>query len=323
MRSARAIGAVDIGGTKIAVGIVDAMGCVLARTEIPTAATDGFDTAIERIARLLEALRHDAEVELEGIGIGCTGPVDPVSGAIGDVEFLPGWEGGNPVARLHHRFGVGAAMENDADAVALAESRWGAGRDQRSVIAVTVGTGIGAGIVLDGVLYRGAHGGHPELGHHVIDSGGPQCFCGACGCWEVLARGPAMVERLRPELPDADARAAGLTAKRICELARAGDADAAREIGREAHWLGVGIANLVTLFAPDTIVLGGSVMKAADLFLPVICATVRRHCGLVDSGATTITPTTLGGDAPLIGAAAAWRCRHEGARTTCNVPSTP
>lgn len=316
MSGAAAIGAVDIGGTKIAVGVVDLEGRLLASTEVPTAAAAGFDAAMARVAALLDAARAEARVALCGIGIGCTGPVDPVGGAIGEVEFLRGWEDCNPVAWLNHRFGVPVAMENDADASTLAESRWGAGRGKRSVIAVTIGTGIGAGIVLDGELYRGARGAHPELGHHVIDADGPQCFCGAHGCWEVLARGPAMVGRFERELPGHDARRAGLTAKRICELARSGDVAAVCEAEREGRWLGIGVANLVTLFAPEVIVLGGSVMKADDLFMPFIRATVRRHCGLVDSEATLITSTTLGGEAPLIGAAAAWRCRFQGASQT-------
>lgn len=320
MASGHAIGAVDIGGTKIAVGVVDPQGRLLARSEVPTAAAAGFEAAMTRASALLEAACDEAGVALCGIGVGCTGPVDPVGGAIGDVEFLRGWGGRNPVEWLQQRFGVSVAMENDADASALAESRWGAGRGKRSVIDVMVGTGIGAGIVLDGSLYRGVRGAHPELGHHVIDATGPQCFCGARGCWEVLARGPAMVERFARGLPEPDPRCVGLTAKRICELARAGDAAAVREVECEGRWLGIGIANLVTLFAPEVIVLGGSVMKAADLFMPLIHATIRRHCGLVDSEATLVTSTTLGGAAPLIGAAAAWRCRFQGAPQACNVP---
>lgn len=323
MAGGHAIGAVDIGGTKIAVGVVDPQGRLLAHGEVPTAAATGFDAAMAQVGTLMEAARDEAGVDLGGIGVGCTGPVDPVGGAIGEVEFLRGWEGRNPVDWLQRRFGVSVAMENDADAAALAESRWGAGRGKRSLIDVMVGTGIGAGIVLDGQLYRGVRGAHPELGHHVIDASGPQCFCGARGCWEVLARGPAMVERSAGEFPMHDPRRVGLTAKRICELARAGDSVARREVEREGRWLGIGVANLVTLFTPEVIVLGGSVMKAADLFLPLVHATVRRYCGLVDPDATVITTTALGGEAPLLGAAAVWRCRFQGAPHACNVPQVP
>jgi glucokinase len=206
------------------------------------------------------------------------------------------------------------AMENDAVAAVLAEAEWGAGRNKKSLVCVMVGTGIGAGVVLDGSLYRGVAGSHPEIGHHVIDCSGPKCFCGANGCWEVLARGPAMVERMRNRIPGNDPQQGTLTAKSICDLARAGDATAQEEIEREGTYLGIGVANLVTLFAPDVIVLGGNVMLSVDLFMPTIKAIVHQNCGLVDSKMTTITPTSLGSGAPLIGAAAVWRRRFEGAR---------
>jgi len=310
----RAIGAVDIGGTKIAAGIVDVNGCLLAYRETPTAAHDGFGAAMDRIHTMLNDAVSSAQVGLCGIGIGCTGPVDPRSGAIGEVEFLPGWKDCNPVEHLASLFHLQVAMENDADAAALAEAEWGAGRNKKSLVCVMVGTGIGAGVVLDGSLYRGAAGSHPEIGHHVIDYSGPKCFCGANGCWEVLARGPAMVERVRNRIPGDDPKQGTLTAKSICELARAGDAAAQEEVEREGTYLGIGVANLVTLFAPDVIVLGGNVMLSVDLFMPTIKAIVRRNCGLVDSKATTITSTSLGSGGPLIGAAAAWRRRFQGAR---------
>ncbi|MBN8735425.1 MAG: ROK family protein [Xanthomonadales bacterium] len=312
----RAIGAIDIGGTKIAAGIVDFNGQLMAYRETPTAANEGFAAAMDRIHAMLNDASHNADAELLGIGIGCTGPVDPRSGTIGEVEFLPGWKDRNPVQYLAEKFELRVAMENDADAAALAEAEWGAGRNKRSLICVMVGTGIGAGIILDGVLYRGAAGSHPELGHHVIDCSGPKCFCGANGCWEVLARGPAMEERMRTRMPPGGSAQSPLTAKMICELARAGDAAARREVEREGRYLGIGVANLVTLFAPEVIVLGGNVMLAADLFMPIIQATVRRNCGLVDPKATTITSTSLGSGGPLIGAAAVWRRRFEGARVS-------
>ena len=303
-------GAVDIGGTKIAVGAVDADGRVLAKEETPTAAQKGFDAAMKRVAAMLERVRSKAGEPLGGIGIGCTGPVDPVSGEIGDVEFLPGWKGCNPVRVLSHDCRVSAAMENDADAMSLGESRWGAGRGKKSMIFVTVGTGIGGGIVIDGVLYRGVGGAHPEIGHHIIDQDGPVCFCGAKGCWEIHASGPAMAKRFH-ELPQSSARAL-LTAKDICELARKGDEAALREVTREGHYLGVGLANLVTLFTPDVIALGGNVMSSADLFLPAIRDVIRRSCGLVPSEKVELKPSELGADVALIGAAMVWRHRFEG-----------
>ncbi|HWG70971.1 MAG TPA: ROK family protein [Steroidobacteraceae bacterium] len=307
---ARIIGAVDIGGTKIAVGAIDHAGRVLAREESPTAARDGFGAAMVRIDGMLRRVRERAGGEFSGIGIGCTGPVEPVSGDIGDVDFLPGWQGRNPVEELAGRFNLSVAMENDADAAALAEFVCGAGRGKRHLICVTVGTGIGGGIVLNGQLYRGVGGVHPEIGHHVIDAAGPECFCGAHGCWEVLARGPAMPERLLRTVPEDYAHRANLTAERICELARRGDPAARREVAREAEYLGIGVANLITLYAPEVVVLAGSVMQSADLLLPPIRDTVARQCRLVPANTVEIAASALKNDAALIGAAMVWLRRH-------------
>jgi glucokinase len=303
------IGAIDIGGTKIAVGVVDENGRVLARRECPTDAGRGYKDALSRMGSMLrEAVRGSGRT-IEGIGIGSTGPVDPVTGVIGKLEFLPGWEGSPLVDDLAREFGVTAAMENDADASALGEAGWGAGRNKANLAYVTVGTGIGVGIIAGGKLYRGADGAHPEIGHHVIDPSGPLCSCGARGCWESLATGPAMVQWLSSNVPPDYPYRDGLTGKRICELARQGDASARRAVDREAQYLGVGVANLVTLFIPDAIVLGGSIMHSADLFLATIRDTIRRHCGYVPFEKTAIEIASLGPDANLIGAARVWHHR--------------
>jgi glucokinase len=304
------VGAVDIGGTKIAVGVIDAAGRVLAKDASPTDAAAGFESAMARITAMLEAACRRAAVELAGIGIGCSGPVNPMSGEINSVDFLAEWRGCNPVTRLTAQFALKVAMENDADAAALGEFHWGAGRGKRHLICVTVGTGIGGGIVLNGALYRGLDGAHPELGHHVIEASGPACYCGANGCWEVLARGPAIAARLARAAPAASPYRDGLTAEAVCDLARRGDALARREIEREGHYLGVGVANLITLYAPEVIVLSGSVMNSADLFMPTIRAVVQGSCRLVPAAAVELMPAAHGSDAPLIGAAAVWHHRY-------------
>jgi glucokinase len=310
------IAAVDIGGTKIAVGVVDDGGHILAQAHGPTAPTAGFEAAMSRVDSMLEAARIESGRAFRGIGIGCTGPVDPITGEIGLVDFLPGWSGCNPVAYLTKRFGVDVALENDADALALGELAWGAGRTHRNLLAVCIGTGIGGGIIVDGKLYRGVDGAHPEIGHHVIDPAGPSCFCGAQGCWEALASGTALAQRLSQRAPEAWPSGT-LTAERVCELARAGDALARQEIDRHARYLGIGVANLVTLFAPDVIVLAGSVMRSADLFLPTIREYTARQCGLVPASRIEIVTSPLEPDAPLIGAAMVFEHRFGGAALAC------
>ncbi|MGA8151924.1 MAG: ROK family protein [Terriglobales bacterium] len=303
------IGAVDIGGTKIAVGLVDGDGHLCHRLERPTHPEGGYAPALEGIAAMLRELAQLAGVEVTGIGIGSTGPVYPFTGEIGDVNFFPHWRGENPVRDLERLFQVSVAMENDADAAALGEAGWGAGRDRKRLIYVTVGTGIGAGIVLDGHLYRGVDEAHPEIGHHLIDPSGPLCSCGFHGCWEALAAGPAMVNWLISQIPPTDPQRSNLTAKQICEWAREGDELARKATDREAYYLGLGMANLVTLFAPDAIVLGGSVMKSADLFLDGIRKVIAQSCRYVPYERTELTLASLGEDTNLIGAARVWHHR--------------
>ncbi len=303
------IGAVDIGGTKIAVGMVDDRGRIRSKMEAPTGRDSKYSEGLKQIGEMLCKTAQEAGVKITGIGIGSTGPVNPFTGEFGKVDFLPHWRHKNPVKDLARIFKVKAALENDADAGALAEASWGAGRNKRRMIYVTVGTGIGGGIVLDGKLYRGVDGAHPEFGHHVIDPCGPVCSCGVHGCWESLAAGPAMVKWMRNECPAKYPHRQGLDARRICELARAGDALAARGVKRETRYLGVGLANLVNLFAPDAIVLGGSVMKSAVLFLEGIRETIVRNCQFVPFEKTEIVLAALGENSNLIGAARVWRHR--------------
>ena len=300
------IGAVDIGGTKIAVGIIDSEGKVLVRRECPTDADRGYPDALRRIIEMLRATAQAANTQISGIGIGSTGPVYPLTGEIGDVNFFPHWKGENPVRDLSQSFQVKVAMENDADAAALGEASWGTGQSKSRLIYVTVGTGIGAGIVLDGQVYRGVDQSHPEIGHHVIDPSGPLCLCGFRGCWESLAAGPAMVAWLESNAPMDYSHGADLTAKKICELAQQGDCWATRAVERESRYLGLGLANLVTMFVPEIIVLGDSVMKSASLFLESIRKVIDASCRFVPYERTELALASLGEDSNLIGAGRVW-----------------
>jgi len=302
------IGAVDIGGTKIAVGLVDDHGTVLAKLESRTAGERGYADGLARITSMLREAARKAGVEISGIGIGSTGWVFPFTGEFGDVDFLPLWKGCNPVADLARAFGVRVALENDGDASALGEAGWGAGRGKRRLIYVTVGTGIGGGIILDGQLYRGVHRSHPEVGHHVIDASGPACTCGFRGCWEALATGPAMTAWYKSNADEDGAGRKELGAKEIFQLASEGDALARRAVERETHYLGLGLANLIGLFVPDMIVLGGSVMKS--LQLEDLRGVIAKGCRFVPWEKTELALASLGEDANLIGAARVWHHRY-------------
>ena len=303
------IGAIDIGGTKIAVGVVDEAGRVTARLESPTMAQRGFEDALARMKHMLRDCAKRAGAAIEGIGIGCTGPVDPFTGVILNADLLPGWEGADLAGALASEFGVRVAMENDADAVALGEAVWGAGRGKRNFIYVTISTGIGVGVIADGRLYRGVDGFHPEIGHHVIDASAPRCYCGANGCWESLASGPAMVEWMKQNGAAVEAGGPELTAERIFALAEAGDPLALRAVAREGYYVGVGLANLITMYCPEAIALGGGVTKSARMFLPRARQVIRDNCRYVPHEKTAVVEAMLGADAGLAGAARVWHHR--------------
>ncbi|MGA8151897.1 MAG: ROK family protein [Terriglobales bacterium] len=303
------IGAVDIGGTKIAVGVVDGDGRVLSRAESPTEVERSYEEGLALVVSMLRQVLQDAGQKIDGIGIGSTGPVNPVTGEFGDIDFLPRWRGKNPVRDLTGAFNVPVALENDADAGALGEAGWGAGKNHSRLVYVTIGTGIGGGIILNGQLYRGVDGAHPEIGHHVIDPSGPACSCGFRGCWEALATGPAMAAWFQQQKAAESSSSDNFSAKRICQLARQGDPLACQAVEREIYYLGLGLANLINLFAPNAIVLGGSVMKSADLLLDGIRKVISQGCRFVPFEKTELVLASLGEDANLIGAARVWHHR--------------
>lgn len=303
------VGAVDIGGTKVGVGAVDDQGRVLSTSQSLTGQDCEYSRGLELIASMLLECAHSSGVEMSGIGIGSTGPVHPFSGEFGDIDFLPKWRGRNLVADLARIFKVPVAIENDADAGALGEAGWGAGKNKARLIFITIGTGIGGGIIQDGRLYRGVDQSHPELGHQVLDPSGPLCSCGFRGCWESLAAGPAMASWFKAEAPPDYPERKDITARRICELAEEGDEFALSAVRREARYLGLGLANLINLFAPDAIVLSGSVMKSSALFLDGIRETIREGCRFVPCEKTELLMASLGEHANLIGAAMVWHHR--------------
>ncbi|MDP9171693.1 MAG: ROK family protein [Acidobacteriota bacterium] len=302
----KVIGAVDIGGTKIAVGAVTETGRILHRMECPTAASEGFAQAMQNTKQMLREVRVQAGADYEGIGVASPGPIDPYTGVMGEVGTLPGWQGGSIIEELGQEFGVRVSVENDADAGALGEATWGAGRNCSRLIYVTVSTGIGVGIVLSGEIYRGVDGAHPEIGHQVLDFSGPPCYCGARGCWETLASGTAMTAWIREQIREQNPAGPPLTAGEICDLARAGDGLALLAVEREGFYLGLGLANLITIFAPEAIVLGGGVMKSSALFLDGAREVIRKVATQVPAERTRVMLAELGPDTVLAGAAAGW-----------------
>ena len=298
------IGAVDIGGTKIAVGVVTRQGVLLSQRSFPTASTGGWKGGVEAIATALHECSKESGLEIKTVGIGCTGPVDPLSGIVGRVALLPGWHSCHLTAALAELTRTDVAMENDADAAALAEFMWGSGRGARRFLYVTVSTGIGTGFICNGQLYRGAKGVHPEMGHHTIDSLGPLCYCGARGCWESLASGTAIERRFSELCRNAGGAAECMDARSIFELAQRRDPIATKTIERFLYDLGTGLANVTTIMVPDVIALGGGVMQSMMPYLAMTQQFVQERCGEVFFYGTSIRVAELGDNVGLAGAAA-------------------
>jgi glucokinase len=197
-------------------------------------------------------------------------------------------------------------MENDADAAALAEATWGSGIGVDRFLYVTLSTGIGTGFLMQGQVYRGVEGAHPEMGHHTIDPSGPKCYCGATGCWESLASGSAIKEwylhndRSRRFSPDS------FSAETIFELCRAGDPLAAQAIDRLSYYVGLGLANLTTILVPGLVAIGGGLTLGSDIFLDRAVEIFRSCCHEVPSEKTTVRTASLQNDVGLAGAAAVW-----------------
>lgn len=304
---------IDLGGTNVRVSAVSLDGKILSSEEVLIEAARGPKAGVERISGLITHIQAQTVGELVGIGIGSTGPVDRDLGAIQNPYTLPTWENVDIVHPLSRQFGVPVTLENDADAAALGEQWVGAGQGVRSLAAVTVGTGIGTAFIRDGHIYRGLGGVHGEGGHQVLDPAGPDCYCGARGCWEMLAAGPAIALYAREQaarrptrmLEMAGGNLENIDAALVTKAARAGDELANELVQRTAYYLGLGMVNMILFYLPDAIVLSGGVMKAYDLLEPGIRAVIARHSLLVPADKVKILLSTLGRQAGVLGAARA------------------
>ena len=272
--------ALDVGGTKLAAGVVFPDGSVQSFVQTETVVGEGPTAVLKRLLELGEQALADSGSAVVAVGVGCGGPLDPQTGVILGPPGLPGWDE-VPLGRLvAERFDLPTYVENDATAAALGEYRWG-GWDRRSLVYLTVSTGFGGGLVADGKLFRGAADQGGELGHVVVDWQGRSCGCGARGCAEAYVSGTSIARRALEAVahrPGSSlARLAVITAKDVAEQARAGDV-VAREVWDETTaMLGRMVAVLINVCEPELVVLGGGVTRAGDqLLMPVREAALRQ-----------------------------------------------
>lgn len=295
---------IDLGGTKVEIACVRMDGGVLAHKRIPTQPEDGPQKGLERILEIIEEILVQASVsakDMTAIGLSVPGPLDPVAGVFFNLPNLPGWQGYPIRGKLEEHFSVPVYMDNDANATALAEWKFGAGRGFEHMIYLTMSTGIGGGLILDGKLCRGKNFNAGEVGHQVILPDGPPCGCGLLGHLEALCSGSGIARRLREIFGRSNSvmwdMAGGdrqkLSAEILTQAVRQGDALAQRFFQETLEYLATGLSNLVFILNPEAIVLGTMVAKNPDLFLKPLNRMVREQVWDVFTPDLKILPAEL------------------------------
>ena len=265
---------VDIGGTKVAAGLVDSNGEISSQVRVPMVSNSSADEGLNAVLSAIAQVIPRGTDGVRGIGICAPGPLDPKSGVILNPPNVPCWRNFPLAESVQKRHSVPVKVDNDANAAALAETRWGSARGYRNAFYATIGTGIGTGIVFDGKIYHGRTGSAGEGGHVSIDYQGPICRCGKPGCIEILASGTAIAQRARQELA-AGARSsmlelaggdlAAVTGEIVGKASESGDPLAAKILRETAEMLALWLSNIIDLFDPEVIVIGGG---AAALYRP-------------------------------------------------------
>ncbi|HUQ22603.1 MAG TPA: ROK family protein [Gaiellaceae bacterium] len=293
----------DIGGTKLAAGVVDRMGRVLSFAVEPTNAEDGPERGLERLFELGRSTVEQAGLELtqlSAVGIGAGGPLDSARGVLIAPPHLPGWRDVPIVALAEGSFGVAVVLENDATAAAAGEHRYGAGAGTSHMVYLTISTGVGGGVVIDGVLYRGASGNGGELGHVTVDCAGRVCHgCGRKGCLEAYVSGTSISERAR------EAGLGEVTASEVARAAASGERRAIDVWQETTDALACGVTSIVNLFEPELVVLGGGVVSGTgEQLLGPVRERVRAEAMPPAREVARIVQSPLGEHVGVVGAAA-------------------
>jgi glucokinase len=302
MTAASPVLALDIGGTKLAAGVVDVEGQVHSFAVEPSRAHEGPESALPRLFELGRRAVAESGLEwpaIEAVGIGCGGPLDIERGVLIAPPHLPGWHDVPVVQLARAAYERPVTLENDATAAAAGEHRWGAGAGVRHMVYLTISTGVGGGVVIDGSLYRGASGNGGELGHVTVDWRGRQCRgCGRRGCLEAYVSGTSIAER---------AQEAGLpfaTAEDVASAARDGDAGAGALWRETVEALACGLISIVNLFEPELVVLGGGVTRSGELLVEPVREAVRAGAMRPAGEAVDVVLSPFGDRVGVVGAAA-------------------
>lgn len=292
---------VDFGHTHLRVAVGNLAHRVLAEDAEPLDVDASAEQGLQRAEAMVRTLITKAGIDprkIVGVGLGVPGPIDVESGVLGSTAILPGWAGTNPRDDLAARLGVPVHVDNDANLGALGELVWGAGRGATDLAYIKVASGVGAGLVINGKIYRGPGGTAGEIGHITLDESGPVCRCGNRGCLETFTAARYILPLLH------SAHGTDLTVPRVVELAREGDPGCRRVISDVGRYIGSGVANLCNLLNPSRVVLGGDLADSGELVLAPIRESVSRYAIPSAARRLEVVPGALGGRSEVLGALA-------------------
>ena len=301
---------VDLGGTKISTAISTIEGNILANVVLPTKAEEGEAAVLGRIVQSIDEVIVGSSTsidEIEAIGIGSPGPLDAKKGIIITTPNLP-FKNYNLVQPLKEKYNIPVYLDNDANAAAIGEYMFGAGKGKNSIVYFTVSTGVGGGAVLDGKVYRGHTSNALEIGHTTVDPNGPRCNCGNLGCLEAMSSGTAIAkkgkEAVSTNVETSLKKYDTVTSYEVFKEAEAGDEVAKDIIDNALTYLGIGVANAISTFDPEMIIIGGGVSKAGDIVFDTVKKVVNKRCFKSMAESCEIVPAGLGSDAGVVGAVA-------------------
>lgn len=301
---------IDLGGTDIKGGLVEDSGRIIDEERIPTEAGKGPSHVLERMVKIITVLRErNADREVAGAGVGVPGQVLVEEGLLVEAPNLKDWHNIHVADEMQKRLDIPVIVDNDANVAALGEYRYGAGKGCRNMLMVTLGTGVGGGLILNGEVYRGAAGGAGEFGHIVVRRGGAVCTCGRRGCVEAYVGSGGILRILREKLDAGeesllrDRDTDILTPKDISRAAEQGDRTARRVLAEAGEWLSVGIGSVANLLNIERAVIGGGVSAAGDLILKPLQEALPETALKVSLDSLEVVPAQLGNKAGLAGAA--------------------
>lgn len=303
---------VDVGGTNVKVALVDKTGSIVYSDTVPTRAEMGYEYTISNMIKAIYDVMKEAKVTIsnvEGIGFGFPGQIDCDNGIVRIAPNIPGWIN-IPIAEIVSKeFGVPVKVDNDVRCAALAELNYGAGKGATNMICITVGTGIGSGLIVNGKLVRGASNAAGEIGHIKLQmNDGPLCGCGDQGCLEAFASGPAIVAMAEEYVKGGKSTKYRELAKNeitpyyVCEAAKQGDVVAKKIFETMGTYIGIGLSSVVNLLNPEKIVVGGGVADAGEFLFAPIRETLKKRSMPIQGAAVQVVHAELGNSAGVIGA---------------------